>query len=251
MERSVSSVPVTSVTHWRTIDPNPNAPSVRAHLRTALLSRRRGRVDDIQRFLVDFASGRTVLDVGAIQHDVRASSLDGWKHEWVRRAARRVVGVDVLPEEVEVLRGRGYDIRCVDATSDVDLGERFDRVILGDVIEHVDNPVALLRFAGRHLEADGLVLCSTPNPFFVAYLARSVRDGTYIANAEHVAWITPSMALELGHRAGLELREYWHTQGDGKTPLRRIAVHVLRALGLRDSELFSGNFQYVFEHRSE
>jgi 2-polyprenyl-3-methyl-5-hydroxy-6-metoxy-1,4-benzoquinol methylase len=59
--------------------------------------------------------------------------------------------LDILAPLVEELRGRGFNVRCVDATSDADLGERFEIVFAGDVIEHVDNAVALLRFAGRHL----------------------------------------------------------------------------------------------------
>jgi hypothetical protein len=71
-------------------------------------------------------------------------------------------------------------------------------------------------------------------------------DGMFIPNAEHVSWISPTMALELAHRAGLTLDGYWHTQGEGKTPLRSLGVKVLDRVGLRDSELFSGCFYYVF-----
>ena len=44
------------------------------------------------------------------------------------------------------------------------------RVVIGDVIEHVNNPVRLLQFARRHLAPDGLVLVSTPNPYWIKHV---------------------------------------------------------------------------------
>ena len=95
-----------------------------------------------------------------------------------------------------------------DATSDADLGERFDIVFLGDVIEHVDNPVALLRFGGRHLAPNGRILVSTPNPFSRKFYRRFRRHGTPIVNLDHCAWFTPTTALELARRAELALIAY-------------------------------------------
>lgn len=232
--------------HWRTVNENPNAPDVQALLREELARRKRGLIPDSADFLRDFVAGRSVLDVGVVQHDLGKVELPTWKHGRIKKWASRAVGVDILPGAVDELNARGFDVRCVDATSDVDLGERFERVVLGDVIEHVDSPVGLLRFARRHLAPGGLVLCSTPNPFFITYVVQSLRFGRYIPNAEHVVWITPTMALELAHRAELELEEYWHVQGEGKTLGRKVAVKVISALGVRDSEAFTGCFYYIF-----
>jgi 2-polyprenyl-3-methyl-5-hydroxy-6-metoxy-1,4-benzoquinol methylase len=232
--------------HWKAAHENPNAPAVRSLLRQALADKKRGRIGDCSRFLEEFVTGRKVLDVGVVQHDLSQVERPGWKHGRIRGWASKVVGVDILPEQVAELNARGFDVRCVDATSDQHLGETFDRVVLGDVIEHVDSPVALLTFARRHLTADGLILCSTPNPFFISYIVEGLRRGNYIPNAEHVSWISPTMALELAHRAQLELKEYWHVQGEGKTLRRKLAVTLLTALQLRDTEPFSGSFYYIF-----
>ena len=233
--------------HWRAIHENPNAADVRRFLRDTLRERKAGRVVDGTEFLREFVADRAVLDVGVVQHELSQVAEPHWKHGKIKSWARRCVGVDILPAEVAELNRRGFDVRCVDATSDVDLGERFERVFLGDVLEHVDGPVALLRFAERHLAPGGLVLCTTPNPFFIAYVIEGLRYGSYIPNAEHVGWITPTMALELAHRAKLELKEYRHVQGDGKTSARKALVQLLALLGVRDAEPFAPSFYYVFE----
>lgn len=234
------------VVSWRTLSQDPNADVVKQHIGRELASRYRGRIADSADFLERFVSGRTVLDVGVVQHSIERSKEPGWKHAKIVKSAARTVGVDILEHEVRELVRRGYDVRCVDATSDGDLGVRFDRVVLGDVIEHVDSPVALLRFARRHLVPGGLILCNTPNPMFVPYVAKALRSRFYVPNAEHVAWLVPSHALELAARAGVELFEYRHISGNGTTPARRVLSRALEMVRVRESELFAGGFSFVF-----
>jgi SAM-dependent methyltransferase len=232
--------------NWREISTDPNAPAVRAYLRSALRAARQRPIADANAFLVDFVRDQTVLDIGIVAHTIEQADDPRWRHNLIRGAATTTVGIDVLEEPIAALRDRGYDVRVVDATSDIDLRQRFSRVIVGDVIEHVDNPVALLRFAGRHLAPGGIILCSTPNPYYLGNILGVLRDGTFIANAEHVTWITPTMALELAHRASLRLVRYWHTQKAGGTFLRRLTTWPLRRLGLLDHELAARTFIYAF-----
>jgi SAM-dependent methyltransferase len=117
------------------------------------------------------------------------------------------VAVEINPELCEHYKSKGFDFRCADATSDVDLGERVDRVFIGDVIEHVNDPVALLRFARRHLRAGGAILVTTPNPFAPRFRRHRRERGTryVMANLEHTRWVSISNMHELAARAGLEL----------------------------------------------
>ena len=232
--------------HWSEISPDPNAPQVRSFLTRELLDRRAGRISNISDFVTNFVRDRSVLDIGVAQHDIAKVDSPTWKHEKIRKVAARTVGVDILEDQVHELVRRGYDVRVADATSAEDLGERFDRVVVGDVIEHVGNPVALLQFAKRHLKPGGLALFTTPNPLFIVYTLQALRSGPLIPNAEHVSWISPTMALELGHRADFPLSSYWHVQGEGKTLPRKFAVRLLSWLGIRDKEPFSGSFYYIF-----
>jgi 2-polyprenyl-3-methyl-5-hydroxy-6-metoxy-1,4-benzoquinol methylase len=70
-----------------------------------------------------------------------------------------------LSRWVNELNDRGFNIRCVGATSDADLGERFELVSIGAVLQQVENPSALLRFAPRHVARGSKILAATPNPF--------------------------------------------------------------------------------------
>lgn len=194
---------------WTRLTDDPNDPRAKAEVRALLPRLRRVHTDtDLTGFVARLAAGRRVLDVGVAAHSMRHLESPDWRHGKIAKAAARCVGVDILESLVDLIRQRGYDVRLVDATSDVDLGERFDVIFIGDVIEHVDNPGALLRFAKRHLAPGGRILAATPNPFSRKFHRQFVKRRDLVVNLDHVAWFTPSMAMELARRTGLSLSAY-------------------------------------------
>ncbi len=194
---------------WTEYSDDPNNKQALAEVLPWLLGIRQV---NLKMTLLDYVCNRTrgkrVLDIGVVSHSALYFEDEGWRHRRIRDVASRCVGVDIIEPLVNELNRRGFDVRCVDATSDADLGERFEIVFLGDVVEHVDNPVALLRFAGRHLAPNGRILISTPNPFSRKFYRRFRKHGTPIVNLDHCAWFTPTTALELARRAGLALIAY-------------------------------------------
>lgn len=194
---------------WTTYSDDPNNQQARADVLPWILSRREVHLDvDLLHYICRRTTGKSVLDIGVVSHSASYFEDEGWRHARIRKVASKCVGVDILEPLVQELNDRGFDVRAVDATSDADLGERFEIVFIGDTVEHVDNPVALLRFAGRHLAAQGRVLVTTPNPFSRKFFRRFRRFGTPIVNLDHCAWFTPTTALELGRRAGLTFIGY-------------------------------------------
>ncbi len=75
----------------------------------------------------------------------------------------RVRGVEIDPRPVQIARSRGYDVRQADAARGLPFDDDcFDLVTVLDVIEHVDDDVALLREAARVLKPGGALLVTTP-----------------------------------------------------------------------------------------
>jgi hypothetical protein len=62
-----------------------------------------------------------------------------------------------------------------------------------------------MRFSARHLLPGGRILVSTPNPFSRKFFRRFRRDKAMIVNLDYVAWFTPTMAMEIARRSGLQL----------------------------------------------
>ena len=175
-----------------------------------ILSRRRIIKKDLLDFFVEVARNKHVLDIGVVEHDESHMLQDNWKHRHIVNSARKCVGVDIIEPLVKKLNEKGYNVVCADATGNSDLGERFEAIIIGDVIEHVSDPVALVKFCARHLkDSSSKMYISTPNPFFESWREMIKRDGTFIANFEHTSWITPTNMVEIASRAGCSLVNYY------------------------------------------
>jgi 2-polyprenyl-3-methyl-5-hydroxy-6-metoxy-1,4-benzoquinol methylase len=185
------------------------------------------------------AEGKTVLDIGSVGHTFENTQHPNWHFGRLRKISRHVVGVDILEKECEELKKIGHDVRAVDATSEIDLGERFDLIIIGDVIEHVNDPVALLRFCRRHLQDHGRVLVSTPNPHHVGKWKSALCNGTIVDNLEHVSWISPFQAQEIGRRADLFLISY-------QSFINRVRIWRAWLLKRPVSDCYTRNFVFEF-----
>lgn len=193
----------------------------------------------------DSAAGHDVLHIGCCEHDESYMARDGWKHRAMAEVTRSILGVDINERAVEAMRRRGFEVALADATSDIDLGRRFDRVILGDVIEHVGDLQGLLRFADRHLSPGGRLIVSTPNPFFVGNIRRAWFAHPMIANFEHVCWVTESNMIELARRVGMQLCAIHYPVGNSS---RNRAISWLKKVSYRPfgTALFTTNV-YVIE----
>lgn len=194
---------------WTQLSDDPNNRDAQRAVQRYLESVRQVHTDrGLLEFIEQRVAQRSVLDIGVVSHSARYFDQPDWRHGRIARRASRCVGIDILAPLVAELNQRGFQVLCVDATSNEDIGERFELVFIGDVLEHVDNTVALLRFAARHLAPGGRVYATTPNPFSRKFWRRFRRDGTAIVNLDHLCWITPTQAMEIGRRAGLALSGY-------------------------------------------
>lgn len=195
---------------WTKFSDDPNFKEAKAAVRAWLPTARQIHNDiDLLSFIEGLVSDQDVLDIGIVSHSARYFDLDNWRHGRIAKHARSCLGLDILESLVDELKSRGFNVACVDATSKIDLGTRYDVVFIGDVVEHVNNPCDLLAFGGRHLTESGRMYVTTPNPFARKFFRQFRRDnGALVVNLDHVGWITPTQAMELARRAGLKLVAY-------------------------------------------
>jgi len=180
----------------------------------------------VQEFMSSLVSGKTVLDVGCVEHTIEHEETETWLHKHLCRSAARVVGLDYNAPAVAELNRRGYDVVYGDAMT-VDLGERFDIVTADEIVEHVENAGALIRNLKRHLKPGGQLVITTPNVFFGLHFLESLFASPYTRwNPEHVSWYCYFTLGNLLRRCGMEVVESRYFTRSRKT--RR----VLRPLGL-------------------
>jgi SAM-dependent methyltransferase len=83
---------------------------------------------------------------------------------WVGEHFERYLGLDGSPEAVAAARELGRNVRRHDLDEPLELDdETFDGVILEDVLEHIGNPVDLVREVHRVLRPGGRLFASSPD----------------------------------------------------------------------------------------
>ena len=162
----------------------------------------------VRKYIIEKCKNKVVLDIGALEHGFDNISKSDGMFFRIHKVAKHVTGLDIIEADVNKMKIKGYDFVFMDATSKKYLGRKYDVINVGDVIEHVDSPIALLEFCERHLNPEGEILVTTPNPYYVSTLINLFKQEEQITNFQHTCWIVPCMAHELGRRTNLEISEY-------------------------------------------
>jgi 2-polyprenyl-3-methyl-5-hydroxy-6-metoxy-1,4-benzoquinol methylase len=104
---------------------------------------------------LDHAKGDSLLDLAC---------GDGMMTAMFAQHFKRVVGVDASGAHVQEARERLPQARFFESLiEDFDLDEKFDAVFLLDILEHVVDPVAVLKKAASYLNTGGTLIAHVPN----------------------------------------------------------------------------------------
>ena len=115
---------------------------------------KRGELESAGRHLPKAEPGQTLLDVGC---------GNGIFLEFARRAGWQAQGIDFDAEAVACCTRKGLNVKVGGIDALCDQAECFDWITLSHVIEHVHDPVAVLRACHRLLKPGGGLWIETPN----------------------------------------------------------------------------------------
>ena len=162
--------------------------------------------------LLELARGKRVLHMGATDSPFtrEAAETGILLHMKLRAVAKEVVGVDTDAEAVGHLRDNYgiVDIVVADACAPLPPAiseKKFDLILCCDVIEHVENPGAMLRTARAIAGAETQIVVTTVNaiglkPFLRALLLR--RESVH---PDHVSYYSLCTLGSLLARSGFEV----------------------------------------------
>ena len=149
-------------------------------------------------------AARAILDVGCGTGALLAAHRP-------RNPAARLLGIEQDPEQADIAAGRLDDVACADVEADpfpFDPDTQLDCILYGDVLEHLRDPLAVLRAHAARLAPDGTVILCVPNLEHWSFAARLL-SGTWryepqgLFDTGHLRWFTLDSMGTLLNEAGL------------------------------------------------
>lgn len=172
-------------------------------------------IDRIE-WLARRADGAAVIHFGFADHIglIEAKRAQGrWLHARLMERATDCVGLDLNAEAVDHIKAANPAMECYrfDLYND-DLpasvrDRKWDFIVLGEILEHVDDPVGFLKLINAQFAGccDKLVV-TVPNALSAENILLAFKDIEYI-NSDHRFWFSPFTLGKVITRAGLEIED--------------------------------------------
>lgn len=173
-------------------------------------------------------AGKNVVHVGCVDHSAalieRKISHGTWLHGHLNRVAERCMGIDIDADAIEYIKQtlKIGEVFCCDLTRQalpVMLEKPWDFLLLGEVVEHVDNPVAFLSaLRERHFpHAAQRLIVTVPNALKESNY-RTSKAGREKINSDHRFWFTPFTIAKVLSRSGFQIEDIYLVNSKPRKP---------------------------------
>ena len=160
----------------------------------------------------ELIEGKKVIHVGCLDHVplIPKRIEDGeWVHALVTDAASKCIGIDINKEGVEYAKKEiGYDnVVYADLTGDIVpeiANEEWDYILLGEIVEHLDNPVKFLSsIKEKYGDKIDKIIVTVPHAFSLHNFQTS-KQKIELINSDHRFWFTPFTIAKIMSMSGIE-----------------------------------------------
>jgi len=164
-------------------------------------------------FLLDKFQDKKVIHLGCTDHiEIIQRKLDegNYLHNLITCVAQKCVGVDINKRALEYVKGKGIDnVYYGDITQpgiEVIIQDHYDYILLGEMLEHVENPVDFLKkIILNYKEYIDKFVITVPNAFGLPFLSNALNNGREEVNSDHKYWFTPYTIAKVVHQAGMKI----------------------------------------------
>jgi 2-polyprenyl-3-methyl-5-hydroxy-6-metoxy-1,4-benzoquinol methylase len=173
----------------------------------------KGGVDKIE-FIKTRCKDKKVLDLGCVEHNLYDSHLKDslWLHSHIKETAKELIGIDNDKKNVRILNKRGFniingDVERLEKVKEIK-GEKFDVIVVGDLIEHLFNQGMLLDGLKKLCNSNTEIIITTPNCFSSKYVYwYYILGKEKEVNKEHTCWYSALTLKQLLGFKGFSIEE--------------------------------------------
>jgi hypothetical protein len=138
---------------------------------------------------------------------------NAWLHKRLINSAKKCLGIDIDKQSIDFIKEElGYkDVILHDVNKDeiptIIKNEKWDYMVIGEILEHVDNPVLFLSaIKNRYLDFVEKLIITVPNAFSYNNFKYSFKNMEFI-NSDHRYWFTPYTLLKVIFNSGMTVKE--------------------------------------------
>lgn len=172
--------------------------------------------------------GKKVVHLGCCDHVPLIEekiAKQQWLHKLITESANVCVGVDIDRESIAFVKDKtGFDnIHYGDVTSEDKLellsNNKYDVMVMGEILEHVDNPVQFLeKIRQNYTDNISELLITVPNAFDLDNF-ENVMEHQEVINSDHKYWFTPFTLAKIATNAGYSVSEFFFCDEEIETKI--------------------------------
>lgn len=168
-------------------------------------------------FIREMCSGKSVLHLGCTNYPYTREAIDSdlLLHFELEKITSELYGFDADQPGIDILTTHGSrNIYRADAEhlEDVEIDRKFDVIVAGEMIEHLNNPGLFLEGIKRFMSPGSKLLITTINAYsgmrFVIYGLRGYKGKLEPVHPDHVAYYSYSTLKLMIERHGLQLDQF-------------------------------------------
>lgn len=186
---------------------------------TIKIGEKQGLTDRIS-LIAKMIKGRSTLHFGCVDHLplIEDKVKNGtWLHEILTRESSECLGIDNNEEGIKYLEDKlGCDnVMAIDIIKDQApkklLEKKWEYVVMGEIIEHLDNPVLFLQSIREKINCERIII-TVPNAFSFNNV-KNIFKNVELINSDHRFWFTPYTISKVLSEAGFEVEEFHFCNG--------------------------------------
>lgn len=168
-------------------------------------------------FIKNICKGKKVLHLGCTSFPFTSEMIEngGHLHLQLQDTTRELYGFDYDQEGIDILAEKGFGNLYkadLEKLEEVELDEKFDVIIAGEMIEHLNNPGKFLDGIKRFMNSDSKLVITTVNAYcahrFAFYFLLGRKGLIEPVHPDHVAYYSFSTLSLLINRHQLNVDEF-------------------------------------------
>ena len=191
----------------------------------------------IKSFLPYLYGSETFLDIGCGHGGVSSELI---------KLGYNVAGIEINDEAINSLQSKGFKTYQRDITNPLNINSKFDIILILDVLEHLFDPLNLLKQAKDITNNNGYIIVTTPLYFDILDRLKILFTGSIISmdnlcygrdnylkfrsyNYDHIRFFKPKDIIEIGERLDLFIDkiEYTSTEYMGESKFIKLLFKII------------------------